>query len=199
MTLTEEEFKQVREQLFKQIESFPDEQKQAAIQQIEAMNPKQLEEFLIKNNLIKQGNCIFCSIANGDTLSYKIAENKDSMAVLDINPISEGQMLIIPKMHKTIEDTPEAFKLAQETAKLLKEKLNAEDVKIESTSVQGHGLINVVPVYKDKKLERKKAEDKELYSLQQKLIKKPKPEPTETRQIKEMRTEDLPEAPKRIP
>ena len=179
MTLTEEEFKQVKEQLFKQIESFPPEQKQAAQQQIEAMDAEQLEEFLVKNNLIKQGNCIFCSIADNDTPSYKIAENKYSIAVLDINPLSEGQTLIIPKQHKTIEETPDSFKLAQEVAKLLKEKLNADDVKIESTSVQGHGLINVIPMYKDKKLERKKAEDKELYELQQKLVQKEEPKKEE--------------------
>jgi len=200
--LTEEEFKQVKEQLFNQIENFPDEEKQTAMQQIESMNPEQLEEFLIKNNLIKQGNCIFCSIAGGETLSYKVAENKEAIAVLDINPLSRGQILIIPKQHKPIEECPEAMKLAQESAKLLKTKLKADEVKTESSNVQGHGIINVIPLYKNQKLERKKAEDKELYELQQILIKQEEKKPAEQekpREIKEVKVEDLPKAPVRFP
>ena len=200
--LTEEEFKQVKEQLFNQIENFPDEEKQTAMQQIESMNPEQLEEFLIKNNLIKQGNCIFCSIAGGETLSYKVAENKEAIAVLDINPLSRGQILIIPKQHKPIEECPEAMKLAQESAKLLKTKLKADEVKTESSNVQGHGIINVIPIYKGKKLEKKKAEDKEMYELQQILIEQEKTEEKEEKKSKEREIRepsDLPKAPRRIP
>ncbi|OGJ20415.1 hypothetical protein A3K73_00180 [Candidatus Pacearchaeota archaeon RBG_13_36_9] len=201
MTLTEEEVKQVKEQLFNQIENLPDEQRDVAMGQINSMNAEQLEEFLVKNNLIKGGSCIFCSIASGETPSYKIAENKEAIAVLDINPLSHGQILIILKQHKPAEDSPEAMKLAQESAKLLKTKLKADEVKTESSNVQGHGIINVIPLYKDKKLERKKAEDKELYELQQILTKQEEKKPVEQekKQIKEVKVEDLPKAPRRIP
>lgn len=200
MPLSEEEVKQVKEQLLQQIENFPPEQKQAAQEQIQAMNAEQLEEFLIKNNLIKTegGSCIFCSISSGETPSYKIAENPDSLAVLDINPLSEGQVLVMPKQHKKVEESS-ALQLAQEISKLLKEKLQAQDVKIESTQVQGHGLINVIPIYEGKQLERKKADDKQLYELQQKLTKKEEPKEEKPRIIKEVPVEKLPFAPVRIP
>lgn len=40
---------------------------------------------------------IFKKIINGDIPSYKIAENKQFYAFLDINPNAEGHTLVIPK------------------------------------------------------------------------------------------------------
>ncbi|KAI9481532.1 MAG: HIT-like domain-containing protein [Benjaminiella poitrasii] len=44
-------------------------------------------------------NCIFCKIIKGEIPSNKIAETDKSYAFLDINPLSEGHALIIPKYH----------------------------------------------------------------------------------------------------
>ncbi len=44
-------------------------------------------------------NCIFCNIVNGSIPSEKIYEDEDFIAILDINPISKGHLLIIPKRH----------------------------------------------------------------------------------------------------
>ncbi len=195
--LTEEQVKDIKGQLLKQVENFPPEQKDTAKQQIEAMDAAQLETFLEKNKLIKDSGCIFCSIAKGDTASYKINENQEAIAVLDINPVSKGQALVLPKEHKPTEET-NSLQLAQETAKNLKAKLGAEDVKIETANVQGHGIINIIPLYKDKKLERKKANDKELYELQQKLKEEPKPV-EEKKPKKKIKVTDLPKAPVRMP
>ena len=195
--LTEEQVKDIKEQLFKQIENFPPTQKEAAKKQIESMNAQQLEEFLIKNKLIKEPKCIFCSITKNETPSYKIDENNEAIAVLDINPISEGHILILPKEHRTIDKTESALLLANKLAKKLKEKLGAEDVKIESSTVQGHGIINLIPLYKDKKLERKKAEDKELAALQEKLTERE--EEKEEEKPRKIKIKDLPKAPIRIP
>ncbi len=200
MALSPEEVEEVKAQLFSQIENLPEEQQQNARQQIESMNPEQLEEFLVKNKLIKEKECIFCSIVKEETPSYKIAENEEAIAILDINPVSEGHTLIIPKEHKPVESNPSTLQLAKEVSKILKEKLKAENIKIENANVQGHGIINVIPIYKNKKLERKKAEDKELYDLQEKL-KQEKKENVEQpeKEVKESRFEDLPKAPRRIP
>tara|TARA_A100001037_G_scaffold306608_1_gene353240 strand:- start:2290 stop:2709 length:420 start_codon:yes stop_codon:yes gene_type:complete len=43
--------------------------------------------------------CIFCSIIEGDIPSHSIYEDKDTMAFLDVNPISPGHTLVIPKHH----------------------------------------------------------------------------------------------------
>lgn len=40
---------------------------------------------------------IFTKIANGEIPSFKVAENEDYYAFLDINPLSKGHTLVIPK------------------------------------------------------------------------------------------------------
>lgn len=44
-------------------------------------------------------NCIFCAIAAGEIPSFKIYEDVDFLAYLDINPTSKGHTLVIPKAH----------------------------------------------------------------------------------------------------
>ena len=40
---------------------------------------------------------IFTKIINGDIPSYKIAEDENCYAFLDINPLKAGHTLIVPK------------------------------------------------------------------------------------------------------
>ena len=40
---------------------------------------------------------VFTKIINGDIPSYKIAENEKFFAFLDINPLTEGHTLVVPK------------------------------------------------------------------------------------------------------
>lgn len=40
---------------------------------------------------------IFTRIAAGEIPSYKVAENEDFYAFLDINPVAKGHVLVIPK------------------------------------------------------------------------------------------------------
>ena len=44
-------------------------------------------------------DCIFCKIANGEAPCFKIWENDEFMAFLDIMPNVKWQTLIIPKKH----------------------------------------------------------------------------------------------------
>jgi histidine triad (HIT) family protein len=43
--------------------------------------------------------CIFCKIVRGEIPSHKVYENDKVFAFEDINPISEGHTLIVPKRH----------------------------------------------------------------------------------------------------
>ena len=43
--------------------------------------------------------CIFCKIIDGRLPSHKVWENDKFAAFLDINPISEGHTLAVPKKH----------------------------------------------------------------------------------------------------
>ena len=54
---------------------------------------------------------IFSRIASGEIPSYKVAENEDFYAFLDINPLSPGHTLVIPRK---VEDDY-IFNLDQET------------------------------------------------------------------------------------
>lgn len=184
--LTEEQTKNLKSQLIRHIESsFPKEKKQFAISQIEAMDSEQLEEFLIKNNLIKKDksgklqqteHCVFCSIVSGDIKSYKIAENSKAIAVLEINPLSRGHAIIIPKEHITSEkELPKQIhSLAKKVSSLIKSKLKPEEVNIENLNILGHEIINIIPFYGEVSVsERKPAAPEELVELQEILTKKP--------------------------
>lgn len=52
-------------------------------------------------------DCIFCKIVKGDIPSYKIYEDEKVYAFLDINPLSKGHILVLPKEHyENIYDVP---------------------------------------------------------------------------------------------
>jgi histidine triad (HIT) family protein len=54
-------------------------------------------------------SCVFCKIIAGELPSYKVYEDKDVLAFLDINPVNPGHTLIVPKKHLTnIEEADEA-------------------------------------------------------------------------------------------
>ncbi len=44
-------------------------------------------------------DCIFCKIVNKELPCYKIYEDNDFLAFLDIQPIAKGHTLVIPKKH----------------------------------------------------------------------------------------------------
>ena len=44
-------------------------------------------------------NCAFCRIIKGDLPSWKVFEDDRTVAFLDINPLSKGHTLLVPKAH----------------------------------------------------------------------------------------------------
>jgi len=44
-------------------------------------------------------SCIFCKIIDGDIPSYKIYEDQDMIAFLDISQTTKGHTLVVPKKH----------------------------------------------------------------------------------------------------
>ena len=44
-------------------------------------------------------DCIFCKIIKGEIPSFKVYEDEDTLAFMDINPASDGHALVIPKTH----------------------------------------------------------------------------------------------------
>ena len=48
---------------------------------------------------MKDDNCIFCKIANGEIPSATLYEDKDFRVILDLGPAARGHALILPKEH----------------------------------------------------------------------------------------------------
>jgi len=69
-------------------------------------------------------DCIFCKIVKGEIPAFKVYEDNDFLAFLDINPISVGHTLLIPKKHyRWVYDVPnfgEYWQVAQKIALSIK-------------------------------------------------------------------------------
>ena len=48
---------------------------------------------------MKDCNCIFCKIANGEIPSTTLYEDKDFRVILDLGPATKGHALLLPKEH----------------------------------------------------------------------------------------------------
>ena len=81
---------------------------------------------------MKENNCIFCKIANGEIPSRTLEENDKFRVVLDVGPATKGHALILPKDHyANLYELPEetaadVMKLAKKMAIRMKEKLHCD-------------------------------------------------------------------------
>lgn len=186
MALTPEQVKELKNQLFTQIQNLPNEQRELAKQQIESMTPQALETMLHQQKSSSSEKNIFRLIIDKEVDSIIVGENPSALAVMDINPISEGHSLIIPKSPaKTNSDVPqEAHTLAKELTERLKSNLNAKDVEKQLDTKFGETIIHLIPIY-DKPLSlsspRQKSSQDTLKEIAKKIntivekIEKPKP------------------------
>jgi histidine triad (HIT) family protein len=129
-------------------------------------------------------DCIFCKIIAGDIPSYKIYEDDDTLAFLDITQTSKGHTLLVPKKHannllemSTSEITTLFSKIGIITKKFTKQ-LGATGMNIlqNNTEIAGqsvfHTHIHLIPRYsKNDGFEFKMTEhDFDLQAIQDKLI-----------------------------
>jgi len=123
--------------------------------------------------------CIFCKIISGEIPSVKIWEDEEFFAFLDINPISPGHTLLIPKKHTDylfdIEEPEysELFKRAKKISKSLKEALESKriGVVVEGLLVP-HAHIHLIPINEPGQLEHgnsKKMDPEELAKIAEKI------------------------------
>jgi len=107
-------------------------------------------------------NCIFCKITNGYINCYKVYEDDDVLAFLDVNPVSYGHTLVVPKAHfSSFLATPKdimnkVMNVAQRIGQIQVEKLNAKGVNILSNCGEAAGQtvhhfhVHVIPRYNEK-------------------------------------------------
>ena len=106
-------------------------------------------------------DCIFCKIAAGEIPSRKIYEDKDLIAIMDLNPTSKGHSLIIPKEHCTnIYDIDEdiaakVMKTAKKLATKMTVALNCDGFNLLQNNGETAGQtmfhfhMHLIPRYKD--------------------------------------------------
>ena len=92
---------------------------------------------------MRQDDCIFCKIANGEIPATEICENEGFRVILDLGPASKGHALVLPKEHyRDITELPEkaageAFSLAGKVGKAMQLGLGAAGFNI----VQNNGVV----------------------------------------------------------
>jgi histidine triad (HIT) family protein len=215
MNISKEQIINLKKQIISQIEStFPEDKKNSAIKQVEDMNDNQFIEFLKKNKLIdssteedelrpiNSNETPFRLIVEKKIPSYLIEENKDSIAVLEINPISKAHIIIIPKKPiKDQEKIPSSlFTLAKKISKRITSNFKPKEVSILSSIVLGEAIIQILPIYDKESLNSKRysASKEELEELKKILEKKSKPKIIKKVKINKTKEPKL-WIPKRIP
>lgn len=92
---------------------------------------------------MKDDNCIFCKIANGEIPARTIYEDDHFRVILDNGPATRGHALILPKEHyANIYEIPDdlaadAMILAKKMAARMKERLHTDGFNI----VQNNGTV----------------------------------------------------------
>lgn len=121
-------------------------------------------------------NCVFCKITSGKLPAFKIYEDKEHVAFLDIMPVAKGQTLVIPKRHMSskFSDTEdkelsELILVSKKVANIIMEKLPAKRVSLAFEGLDidhlhaklypDHGIMYLGP----------KASDEELSAVHKKL------------------------------
>lgn len=101
-------------------------------------------------------DCVFCKIANGEIPSVKIWEDEKFIAFPDINPYSNGHILIIPKEHSrwvwdiNNKDYIEYMKVVKSLANVLRKAFNTEWVEEVIAGIGvSHSHVHLLPRQRD--------------------------------------------------
>jgi len=99
---------------------------------------------------------LFSRIAAGEIPSYRVAEDEQFFAFLDINPVAEGHVLVIPKREVdyifdlTDEETAAMHIFAKRVAKALKAAIPCRKVGMAVIGLEvPHAHIHLVPMSKE--------------------------------------------------
>ena len=110
---------------------------------------------------MKDENCIFCKLANGDIPTATVYEDEYLRAIMDAAPANKGHIIILPKSHAAniyeIEDeyVSRAFVLAKKLAVALKKLTGCDGVNILQNNGEAAGQsvfhfhVHVIPRFKN--------------------------------------------------
>lgn len=110
---------------------------------------------------MKNENCIFCRIANGEIPSKTIYEDEEFRVILDLGPAAKGHALILPKDHyANLYELPDetashVMLLAKKMAARMTDKLQCDGFNLMQNNGETAGQtvfhfhMHLIPRYKD--------------------------------------------------
>jgi len=127
------------------------------------------------------GMTIFSKIIAGEIPSYKIAENEKFFAFLDVFPLREGHILVVPKIEvDNLFDLPaeylnEIFEFAQPIAKAIEKSFHCNRCGVSVIGLEvPHAHIHLVPINSSNDLNftqhKTKASDEALKKVQERIL-----------------------------
>ncbi|MBY0476516.1 MAG: HIT family protein [Chitinophagaceae bacterium] len=126
---------------------------------------------------------IFSKIINGEIPSYKIAENEKFFAFLDVFPMVEGHVLVVPKpVIDKFFDVPDEYLaemllFAKPIAKAIEASFDCKRVGIAAIGLEvPHAHLHLVPIHTADDLNftrpKLKITEEQLKNAQQKILEK---------------------------
>jgi len=98
---------------------------------------------------------IFTKIIKGEISCFKVLENEDFIAFLDVNPVKKGHTLVVPKLQiDYIYDLPEdifskLFIFSKKVAQILKNSFSCNRIGISVVGLEvPHAHIHLIPINK---------------------------------------------------
>lgn len=110
---------------------------------------------------MKNENCIFCKIANGEIPSKTLYEDEEFRVILDLGPATKGHALILPKNHfANLYELPDetagkVMRLAKRMAGTMTEKLVCDGFNLVQNNGECAGQtvfhfhMHLIPRYED--------------------------------------------------
>ena len=97
-------------------------------------------------------DCVFCKIIKGEIPCYKVYEDKNFMAFLDIKPLTKGNALVVTKKHyRWVVDEPkfgDYFEVAKRVGIATQKAFEAKWVSFLTLGLEvPHSHIRVIPRY----------------------------------------------------
>ena len=96
---------------------------------------------------------IFSKIVSGDIPAFKVAEDDNHLAFLDIFPLAKGHVLVIPKKETDYifdiasDEYLELFKFAQKVAKAMDKVIDCKRIGVAVIGLEvPHAHIHLVPL-----------------------------------------------------
>lgn len=106
-------------------------------------------------------DCVFCSIVDGDERAYRVYEDEQTLAFLDVNAIADGHTLVIPRRHHPHltdmddEETAAMFTTVRRVASAIESAIDPDGINVFQSNGRAAGQdvfhvhAHVVPRYAD--------------------------------------------------